>query len=528
VHSATVPRLGRLLLAGLSVATFGASLVTAGAGGGRPASGAAPTAGATPTAKGVAPRVGAALVGVPQTTVTPPAAVRAGLPVPVAAARQPGTNGILVAYPDGWVQALVGATWHGSALGRTTSPVVGIASTPSGHGYWLAAADGQVFGEGQATVYGEALGRTTSPVVGIVATPSGHGYWLFAADGQVFGEGQATVYGTSPGRIVAAARTPDGRGYWMLAAGGRVYARGNARYLGGAFGQDPPGGASAIEAVDVPPTPGGSGYRVVAAGGQVYDFGGVSALGSADPLPGGARTFALLGDGYDAGGSYQVLTTSGAVRGFDAPSHAFTPADVPSGAGSTARGEPLPPADDPAANSPLPAGFLSECVGDGPVAPCDTVALAGIDAALASEGYGPLRLPSDFASLGVGAQLLAVTNAERSIRGLPAFVGPEPGLDAAAATGALAAIDPQGPTGMAWASIWAGGYDTPLAADFAWMYEDGPGGSNLDCTPADSAGCWGHRHDILAEFPAGSTAGVGAAVLAGGLRSFAELFVAGP
>ena len=32
------------------------------------------------------------------------------------------------------------------------------------------------------------------------------------------------------------------------------------------------------------------------------------------------------------------------------------------------------------------------------------------------------------------------------------------------------------------------------------MYDDGPGGSNLDCRAATSRLCWGHRDNILNRF----------------------------
>jgi len=38
---------------------------------------------------------------------------------------------------------------------------------------------------------------------------------------------------------------------------------------------------------------------------------------------------------------------------------------------------------------------------------------------------------------------------------------------------------------------WAGGWGNPLGADYAWMYDDGPGSSNLDCRTGFSRGCWG-------------------------------------
>ena len=45
-------------------------------------------------------------------------------------------------------------------------------------------------------------------------------------------------------------------------------------------------------------------------------------------------------------------------------------------------------------------------------------------------------------------------------------------------------------------SIFAQDY-TPLGADYAWMYNDGYGGTNLDCTTPSDPGCWGHRDNIL-------------------------------
>jgi hypothetical protein len=37
---------------------------------------------------------------------------------------------------------------------------------------------------------------------------------------------------------------------------------------------------------------------------------------------------------------------------------------------------------------------------------------------------------------------------------------------------------------------WAGGWVNPFGADYAWMYDDGPGGNNLDCRAATSRLCW--------------------------------------
>jgi hypothetical protein len=46
-------------------------------------------------------------------------------------------------------------------------------------------------------------------------------------------------------------------------------------------------------------------------------------------------------------------------------------------------------------------------------------------------------------------------------------------------------------------------------ADFGWMYDDGPGGFNEECTPSDQSGCWGHRENILADYGAQPALGIG-------------------
>ncbi len=65
--------------------------------------------------------------------------------------------------------------------------------------------------------------------------------------------------------------------------------------------------------------------------------------------------------------------------------------------------------------------------------------------------------------------------------------------------GAQGNTDPLPPTGYLFnqaGSIFAQD-DTPLGADFAWMYDDGYGGTNRDCTSPTDPGCWGHRDNIL-------------------------------
>jgi len=157
----------------------------------------------------------------------------------------------------------------------------------------------------------------------------------------------------------------------------------------------------------------------------------------------------------------------------------------------------MPVNQDPSQSAPPSSEFDSSCFGSSySAASCDQAALSDIDNALAGEGYGPLSLPSDYSSLSMAGQLIAVANAERTVRGLPAM--PENSqLDSRAFQGAQAGADPTGPSGYAWGSNLAMGYPTSLSADYVWMYDDGTNSPNVDCQSAGSSGCWGHRHNIL-------------------------------
>jgi hypothetical protein len=75
-------------------------------------------------------------------------------------------------------------------------------------------------------------------------------------------------------------------------------------------------------------------------------------------------------------------------------------------------------------------------------------------------------------------------------------------------------------------SNWSSNFG-PLAADYGWMYDDGYGSDNVDCTTSSAAGCWAHRDIILTAYDrAGLISGVGA-TKQNGLLSIAQLFVAG-
>jgi hypothetical protein len=164
----------------------------------------------------------------------------------------------------------------------------------------------------------------------------------------------------------------------------------------------------------------------------------------------------------------------------------------------------VPP--NPSANRTLGAATQQACATDPSSQRCVALALADIDAARASEGVGPASLPGDFTGLSVPEQLLVLSNLERIDRGQPAIDGLSSSLDAAAATAAAddedPTINPSGGSGS-WgeAANWEGGESSSLASDFEWMYDDGYGSGNLDCTSPSASGCWGHRDDILADLP---------------------------
>lgn len=82
---------------------------------------------------------------------------------------------------------------------------------------------------------------------------------------------------------------------------------------------------------------------------------------------------------------------------------------------------------------------------------------------------------------------------------------------------------PSQPT-SGYASNWAGGYPGMTGAYEAWMFDDGPGSSNADCTRSNSSGCWGHRHDTLDPFGGTPTMmGAAAGVDQRGTRAYAML-----
>lgn len=130
--------------------------------------------------------------------------------------------------------------------------------------------------------------------------------------------------------------------------------------------------------------------------------------------------------------------------------------------------------------------------------------LANIDAARASEGVGPMVLPSNFTELSPAEQLLVVIDLERTARGLPPMRGLTAVLDGVASQAVAEGQDPSLPGVDGWRSVWAGGHASVLGTLYGWMYDDGwggPGGTtNVSCSGPGAPGCWGHRRAILGRY----------------------------
>jgi hypothetical protein len=161
----------------------------------------------------------------------------------------------------------------------------------------------------------------------------------------------------------------------------------------------------------------------------------------------------------------------------------------------------LPPANPPVSIPPQP-NFLSACSATAydDSSGCVSTTLAAIAHGRSAEGLPPLSLPGNWNALSPDEQLYVATNLERTVRGLPPLSAMATVLDAAASAGAASGIDPSPPGGfpaLQWGANWAGGMGNPLEAVYYWMYDDGPGSSNADCSAGNPGGCWGHRDKIL-------------------------------
>ena len=158
--------------------------------------------------------------------------------------------------------------------------------------------------------------------------------------------------------------------------------------------------------------------------------------------------------------------------------------------------------NDPATNLAPSPNFLTSCAGssyDNSVG-CETATLAAINNARTQEGLAAMVLPTDWTQLSPQQQLFTATNLERTARGMAPLSALATALDQASAAAAAQNTDPSAPAGFPWSSWggnWAGAMGSPLEAIYFWMYDDGLGSYNIDCTAQNTSGCWGHRNNIL-------------------------------
>jgi len=192
--------------------------------------------------------------------------------------------------------------------------------------------------------------------------------------------------------------------------------------------------------------------------------------------------------GADGAGTHPRPTSA-------APARSEGPAPVTRSQGTV-------PPNNPPANIPPNPNFLDDCSGttfDNSQG-CARATVQAIDNGRAQEGLAGMSLPSDWYSLTAQQQLYVATNLERTIRGLPALSGMATALDQSADQGAAQSEDPTPPSGFpwtSWGSNWAGAVGNPLEAIYYWMYDDGEGSGNIDCTQSNTSGCWGHRDNVL-------------------------------
>ena len=469
----------------------------------------------------------------------------------VGVAGDPATRGYWEVTAGGGIFGF-GAPSYGSMGGRRLeAPIVGMASTPDGRGYWEVAADGRIFRFGDARYYGSTGGRPLrAPIVGMASTPDGRGYWEVAKDGGVFAF-HAPFYGSLGGRrvrspIAGFAVTPQGRGYWEVAADGAVYGLGHARFEG-----------EAKVSVALSPT---RARRATATPSTSHAPTSTTSISAAITKPIAAEPSAAKPAAPRASAAKPAATEPSATKpsvtkpsAVDAPATApAQPAANPAPPASppVTKAPAAPPPNPPADIAPVPVytfqagvryssssalpcwqmGSSAWVPSAGPS--CLAAEIAATDNARASEGLGPIRLPTGYASLTPDEQLFVITDIERVSRGEAPVVGLSPLLDGYAQAGAAAGNDPQFsfsavPSSNWWGSNVVSDALNALDANYTWMYDDGYGGYNVDCTSPASSGCWGHRDNELTSGYGGTLVmGAGDVQQASGLQSMSELLVA--
>lgn len=153
---------------------------------------------------------------------------------------------------------------------------------------------------------------------------------------------------------------------------------------------------------------------------------------------------------------------------------------------------------------------MLQCRGGKVTAACKAGALSDFARARAKEKLAPMVLPSNFARLSSAGQLFALANIDRVDRGRAPIPALNAALNTIAVAGAKARTDPSFPAGSyAGGANYADVVGSSLYSEYEWVYDDGLGSHNIDCSAQSTAGCWGHRRNILASYPAPARMGAG-------------------
>lgn len=154
---------------------------------------------------------------------------------------------------------------------------------------------------------------------------------------------------------------------------------------------------------------------------------------------------------------------------------------------------------DPAANIALPSRVWGPACTDHPMRHrCERIMIRALNHARSVMGEPAYKLPARFKALRSRDQLVVLANQDRKLYRLVSIAGPNPTLNTTAQRGAYAGTDPAfvpvgGQDLVHGAANWAGGLRSPLAAYFAWMYDDADLG-------------WQHRHNLL--MPSGGSGNI--------------------
>ena len=167
-------------------------------------------------------------------------------------------------------------------------------------------------------------------------------------------------------------------------------------------------------------------------------------------------------------------------------------------------------------------------------AACITKALAAINRARSFEHVRPMILPDNFTKLSFAEQTFVISNLERVDRGRRPFMGITSELNQTATKAAQERVDPAPETTavgrfavLTYGSNWTANFG-PLAGDYGWMYDDGYGSYNVDCSSPGATGCWAHRDVILSTYSNKPLLISGAGSdKQNGLVSIAQMFVGG-